>query len=313
MTIEPERVVLVLSGGGMKAMAQVGVLRALDEAGLPPAEIVGTSAGALVGALIAAGCSYAEIVPLVFGVGRGELAPLARLSVLARGLGAASVLKPQRVRALLARLLPVHDFAGLRLPLRVTAVDVDSGALAVFGAGGRSDCSVVDAVLASMSLPLYLPPVEIGGRRYVDGGLLQVLPLDVAATVSADLVVAVDVGPVAAAPPPGTRRGPALLAAHDRAMAIAMASQRARALERWRAAPGRAALVLVEPEVDPYGTFAFDRTGEFIEAGYRAGHEALARLAARRAGRSWGVEDRGQGGIGGPRRGSAAGRGTGTG
>ncbi len=276
MTIEPERIVLVLSGGGMKAMAQVGVLRALDEAGLVPAEIVGTSAGALVGALIAAGCSYSEIVPRVFGLGPGDLAPLARWSVLARGLGAASVLRPQPVRALLARLLPVHDFAQLRVPLRVTAVDADAGSLAVFGAGGRSDCSVVDAVLASMALPVYLPPVVIGGRRYVDGGLLQVLPLDVAAAVSADLVVAVDVGPVAPAPPPGMRRGPRLLAAHDRAMAIAMASQRDRALERWRAAPRRPRLVLVEPEVDPYGTFAFGRTGEFIEAGYRAAHAALA-------------------------------------
>ena len=276
MTIEPERVVLVLSGGGMKVMAQVGVLRAMDEAGLKPSEVVGTSAGALVGALVASGFTYEEIVPRVFGVGRHELATLARWSVLARGLGAPSVLKPQPVRALLARLLPVHAFASLRLPLRVTAVDADSGELVVFGAGGRTDCSVVDAVMASMALPVYLPPVVIGGRRYVDGGLLEVLPLDVAALIPADLVVAVDVGPVAAAPPPGSQLGPALLAAHDRAMAVTMAAQRARAVEAWRTAAHRSRLVLVEPDVDPYATFAFDRTAEFIEAGYRAGHAALA-------------------------------------
>jgi NTE family protein len=215
----------------------------------------------------------------VFGVGRHELAALARWSVLARGLGAPSVLKPQPVRALLSRLLPVHSFASLRLPLRVTAVDADSGELVVFGAGGRSDCTVVDAVMASMALPVYLPPVVIGGHRYVDGGLLEVLPLDVAATIPADLVMAVDVGPVAAAPPPGSRLGPALLAAHDRALAITMAAQRVRAVEVWRAAAHRPQLVLVEPDVDPYGTFAFGRTAEFIEAGYRAGHEALARSA----------------------------------
>ena len=279
MTIEPERVVLVLSGGGMKAMAQVGVLRAMDEAGVKPTEIVGTSAGALVGALVASGLAYEEIVPRVFGVGRRELAALARWSVLARGLSAASVLKPQPMRDLLRGLLPVHAFAALRLPLRVTAVDVDSGELVVFGSGGRTDCTVVEAVLASMALPVYLPPVVIGGRRFVDGGLLEVLPLDVAAAIPADLVVAVDVGPVAAAPPPGTLLGPALLAAHDRAMAVTMAAQRARAVEAWRADGRRAPLVMVEPAVDPYGTFAFDRTAEFIEAGYRAGHEALARTA----------------------------------
>jgi len=279
VTIEPERVVLVLSGGGMKAMAQVGVLRAMDEAGVKPTEIVGTSAGALVGALVASGLAYEEIVPRVFGVGRHELAALARWSVLARGLSAASVLKPQPMRDLLRGLLPVHAFAALRLPLRVTAVDVDSGELVVFGSGGRTDCTVVEAVLASMALPVYLPPVVIGGRRFVDGGLLEVLPLDVAAAIPADLVVAVDVGPVAAAPPPGTLLGPALLAAHDRAMAVTMAAQRARAVEAWRADGRRAPLVMVEPAVDPYGTFAFDRTAEFIEAGYRAGHEALRRTA----------------------------------
>jgi len=278
VTIEPERLVLVLSGGGMKAMAQVGVLRALEEAGLKPAEVVATSAGALVGALVASGLTYEEIVPRVFGVGRHELAELARWSVLARGLSAPSVLKPQPVRSLLARLLPRHSFAALRLPLRITAVDADSGELVVFGAGGRTDCTVVEAVQASMALPVYLPPVEIGGRRYVDGGLLDVLPLDVAASIPADLVVAVDVGPVAAAPPPGTLAGPALLAAHDRAMAVTMAAQRRRAVAEWRATARRAPLVLVEPDVDPYGTFAFDRTADFIEAGYRAGHEALASL-----------------------------------
>jgi NTE family protein len=155
-------------------------------------------------------------------------------------------------------------------------VDADSGALVVFGAGGITDCSVVEAVMASMALPVYLPPVLIGGHRYVDGGLLEVLPLDIAAQIPADLVVAVDVGPVAAAPPPGVRLGPALLAAHDRAMAITMAAQRARAVAAWRDAARRPPLVLVEPDVDPHATFAFDRTAEFIEAGYRAGHAALA-------------------------------------
>ena len=276
MTVEPERVVLVLSGGGMKAMAQVGVLRAMDEAGLKPSEVVGTSAGALVGALVASGLSYEEIVPRVFGVGRHELAALARWSVLARGLSAPSVLKPQPVRTLLSRLLPVHDFASLRIPLRVTAVDADAGELVVFGAAGRTDCTVVEAVMASMALPVYLPPVVIGGRHFVDGGLLEVLPLDIAALIPADLVVAVDVGPVAVAPPAGTRLGPALLAAHDRAMAITMAAQRARAVAVWRAAARRPPLVLIEPDVDPHATFAFDRTAEFIEAGYRAGHAALS-------------------------------------
>ncbi len=289
MTVEPERVVLVLSGGGMKAMAHVGVLRAFEEAGLVPTEVVATSAGALIGALVAAGLGYEEIVPRVFGVGRSELAALARMSVLIRGLSAPSVLRPQPLRGLIERLLPVHDFGRLRYPLRVLTVDVDTGEPVVFGAGGRSDCTVVEAVLASMALPVYLPPVRIGGRSYMDGGVLQVLPLEVTATIPADLVVAVDVGPVRQAPPPGLPRGPALLASHDRAMAVAMAEQRSRSVEAWRRDRNRAALVLIEPPVDPHGTFAFDRTADFIEAGYRAAHAALrthGRTEARKQGRT---------------------------
>jgi NTE family protein len=274
--VKPDRVVLVLSGGGMKAMAHVGVLRALAEAGMHPAEIVATSAGAMVGAMVAGGLSYEAIVPLVCSVKREEVMALNRVALLLQGVGAQSLLKAGPLRALLHRLLPVHDFARLELPLRVVATDLDDGASVVFGAAGRTDCSVPEAVYASMALPLYLPPAVIGGRRMADGGLLHVLPLEPAAQIDADVVVAVDVGPVAPAPPPWMELAPPLVAAHDRAMAIVMADQKARMVAAWKGDPARAPLVLVEPAVDPHGTFAFDRTVDFIEAGYRAAHAALA-------------------------------------
>jgi NTE family protein len=278
--VTPERIVLVLSGGGMKAMAHIGALHALAECGLAPAEIIGTSGGALVGALAAGGLGYEELVRLVTGIRAEDFVAPARADVLLRGLGAPSVLKPGPLRELLARILPVNDFARLRLPLRITATDLDSGELVVFGAAGRTDCTVADAVYASMALPVYYPPARIGGRRYADGGIRAALPLDVAATAGGDLVVAVDVGPVFFAPAPGERPVPALVELADRALAIAMADQKARTLAAWRSAPGRPPLVLIVPAVDPHGTFAFDRTAAFIEAGYRAAHAALAARAA---------------------------------
>lgn len=266
----------------MKAMAHVGVLRALAEAALEPAEIIATSAGAFVGALVAGGMPYERIVSLVCGLRRGDVGVLNRAALFVRGLGAGSVLKAEPLRGLIARALPVNDFTKLRLPLRATAVDLDRGELVVFGSAGRTDCTVAEAVYASMALPLYYPPALIGGRRYADGGLLQALPLDLAADAGADVVVAVDVGPVAAGPSPWQRLPPALLAAHDRALAIAMADQKARAIAAWQGDPRRAALVLVEPAVDPNANFAFDRTVDFIEAGYRAAHAALAGRAVER-------------------------------
>ena len=279
--MRPERVVLVLSGGGMKTMAQVGVLRALMEMGLLPAEIVGTSTGALIGALIASGLPYERIVQTACSVRREDVFVPNTAALVMKGLGAGSVLKPGPARAFLERVLPVRDFHRLAVPLRVTAVDVDRGELVVFGAGGFTDCTVVEAVSASMALPLYFPPVDIGGRRFVDGGLLAALPLDVAAGADADMVVAVDVGPIAEGPPPWMPKSPALLAAHSRALAVMMSDQRARMIAEWKEDPRRPTLVLVEPPVDPHGTFRFDRTVDFIEAGYRAAHLALAQRAQR--------------------------------
>ncbi len=279
--MNPERVVLVLSGGGMKAMAHIGALHALDECGIAPAEIIATSGGALVGALAAGGLGYEQMVALVTGIRAADFVEPARAEVLLKGLGAGSVLRPRRLRDLLERILPEEDFGRLRLPLRITATDLDSGELVVFGVTGRSDCGVADAVYASMALPPYFPPLHLGGRRFADGGLRATLPLDLAATSGADLVVAVDVGPVPFAPPAGTREVPALVALADRGLGIAMADQKARTIAAWNdAAATRPPLLLVTPAVDPHGTFAFDRTASFIEAGYRATHAALAARAA---------------------------------
>ena len=267
----------------MKAMAHVGVVRALEESGLAPAEVVGTSGGALVGALVAAGAGFDRLASLVGRLRARDVVAPARASLLLRGVGAASVLRPAPLLRTLERLLPIHDFDRLVIPLRVTATDLDSGELVVFGAGGRTDCRIPEAVFASMALPVYFPPVPIGGRRYADGGIRAVLPLEAAAASRADLVVAVDVGPVFEAPPPEAQPMPALIALHDRALAVALADQKARELAAWRCAVDRPELVLVTPAVDPHATFAFDRTAEFIEAGYRA---ARAALAARRVGRA---------------------------
>lgn len=280
--MKPERLVLVLSGGGMKAVAHVGVFRALHEMGRPPAEIVATSAGAMIGAMIAGGMPYERIAATICAVRRRDLFQVNGAAVLVKGLAARSVIKPDPFKAFLRRHLPEHDWAKLEVPLRVVTTDLETGTAAVFGAAGRTDCSVADAVYASMALPLYLPPAVIAGSRFGDGGLVSVLPLDQAAAITADLVVASDVGPVAAAPPQWLAPSPPLLAAHDRAMAVLMAAQRARQLAAWQADPRRAPLVLVEPPVDPYGTFAFDRTVDFIEAGYRAAHAAMAGLLGAR-------------------------------
>jgi NTE family protein len=275
--VKPERVILVLSGGGMKAMAHIGVLRALEQAGIAPSGIVAVSAGAMIGALVAGGMPYDQLVSLVTRLERNDLAVLNRAAMVVRGVGAKSVLKPEPLRTLLRRILPVGGFDALRIPLRIPVTDLDRGSLEIFGTAGRTDVALADIVYASMALPLYLPPSDIGGRCYADGGLLQVLPLELVLPGEADLVIASDVGPIHAAHPSWRTLTPAMIGLTDRALSIVMADQRDRTVAAWRADPSRPPLLLVQPAVDPYGTFSFDRTVDFIEAGYRAAHEALAR------------------------------------
>jgi len=210
------KVALVLSGGGARGLAEIGVIQRLEEVGYPLGSVTGTSAGALVGALFAGGFSGREIEDLFrrLDLGRTALDPLVRnpgetleeqedhsgtfLSAeydrgrfsFAQSLRSGTEL--QRVlQALLARasFFSKGDFDRLRLPLRVLATNLETGQGRVFGQGDLGE-----AVRASMSVPGALRPVVIDGQQYVDGALVENLPVGVAKEAfHPDLVLAVDV------------------------------------------------------------------------------------------------------------------------
>jgi len=272
--VKASKVTFVLSGGGAKAVADLGAARALAEAGLVPTRYVGTSMGAVMGALLAGGLTPAEAQARLEDSGGASIGRPALGSML-RGVFARSVLRGEQVQEFLARVLPVSRFADLKVPLTVTAVDLDSGALLLMGDGGL-DVPLATALAASCALPVYFPPVEINGRRYADGGLRAVVPLEVAAAWPTELVVAVDTGSgYDEAPAPGPK-APALIAAHDDATRILMAEQTRSALALWRATPGRPPLVYVRPPVERGATFRTDQIRRYSEAGYAAARAALA-------------------------------------
>jgi NTE family protein len=268
------RVLLILSGGGAKAAAHVGALRALAEAGLSPAHIVGTSMGAVIGACHGAGLTpdrmlerIAEVGPS--GVVRARWAPWG-------GLWLRSLLRGEPLREAIGRLLPARSFDELRVPLTVTTADIENGELVCFGAGGRPG-PLLDVLWASCALPVYYPPVLLDGRRYADGGLRGVLPLLGAEPVAADLAVAVDIGPgFDEAEPVGGAGRPPLILQHDLATGALMAEVTRAQLALWRATPGRPPLVYVRPGVERHATFRLDRVPVYAEEGYRAARAALA-------------------------------------
>ncbi|MGH7659129.1 MAG: patatin-like phospholipase family protein, partial [Gemmatimonadales bacterium] len=186
-------VVAVFGGGGAKAAAQVGAHRALIESGLQPREYIGTSLGGVVAACFAAGMDPDTILRKIHGITREEVA-IPRRFLAVRGLFVRSLLRPRPLRDAFERLIEARTFDELTFPLTVTAVDLDTGELVLFGRRGRK-VGLIDALMATTALPLYYPPVRIGGREYLDGGLRAVLPLEVAVGIDADVVAAVNVGP----------------------------------------------------------------------------------------------------------------------
>jgi NTE family protein len=170
---------LALSGGGAHAAAHAGALKAVSEQGIPVAGIAGVSGGALVAAAWAGGADLENLVDQA-----SRLHPW----MWVRGWGG-GLLSGTRLGALIDEFLPVPTFEGLRVPVRVLATDVDTGAAVVFSTG-----ELRDAVRASCSFPGVFPPMAIDGRRLYDGGITEVVPVRLAREMAGDqgVVVALD-------------------------------------------------------------------------------------------------------------------------
>src|SRR5438132_12701018 len=141
------RVVAVFGGGGAKSLAHAGAWKALLEAGLQPRHIVGTSMGAVIGAALAAGSTYQRIVDIALSLQKKDFAALDAWS-LAKGVVARNLLKPDPLKRTIARLVPATRFADMQIPLTITAADLDSGELVLFGELGQA-APLVDALYGS--------------------------------------------------------------------------------------------------------------------------------------------------------------------
>jgi len=280
------RVVLVLSGGGAKALAHAGAFRALEQAGLTPSHIVGTSMGAVVGAALAAGMPFDQVRRRALGLRRKDVAPFDPLA-LVMGLFARSLIPASALRRTITRIVPKTRFEYLKIPLTVTATDLDTGDLVLLGGEERRgmemdrrgrDIELVDALYASCALPLYFPPLDADGRRLADGGLRAVLPLKPALALepNADMFVAVHVGPGFDEVLPPDRPSanlPRMIRAHGEAIRIMMAEQAERTVAEWPKEGPR--LVYVRPVAEREATFAVERVQEYVEMGYQATKKAL--------------------------------------
>ena len=276
--MSPGAVDVVLSGGGAKTAAHLGAVRALVEADLVVSRYVATSMGAVIAAGLAAGGEPAAILDRLTVAGPRGIArdPVAAVS----GLFARGLLRAAPFRRAVEALVPARRFGELRVPLTVSVVDLDTGELLLFGAGG-AEAPLVDVLCASCALPLYFPPVPLSGRRCGDGGLRGVLPLEAAARVVTGPVIAVDVGPGFDTPAGAAAAVPPVVRAHDESVGMLMAAHTAAQLALWRAEFGRPPLTYIRPRVERNATFQVERMRRYEEDGYQAARAALELRPAR--------------------------------
>jgi len=193
----PERTVLVLGGGGGRGAAQLGVLRALAERGVRPDVVVGTSVGALNAAAIAA-VGLPAAVPLLEHIWASEetraVFRAQRLQMLANRLRRRPYLRSgQCIRDLVRFAFGVvgfRDFTDLRIPLHVIVTDLGEGAPVVLRDGSHT--SLEDALCASCAIPGVFPPVTVGARQYVDGGVTENCGLSTAYELQPTRIIAID-------------------------------------------------------------------------------------------------------------------------
>jgi len=284
---ERPKIGLALSGGGARGAAHVGVIKVLEAEGVPIDFIAGTSMGAIVGGLYAAGLSteaierelleqdwdrllddrppYRDLLfrrkeerrlyPVDFEIGfqRGRL-------VLPSGILSGQNLALE-LRRLLLPIAGVTDFDRLAIPFKAVGADIETGEMVIL-----DDGDLPRALRASMAIPGVFTPIEIDGRLLVDGGIANNLPVDVVRAMGADVVIAIDVSE------PLLERG-------ELDSLVGIANQALNLLTRQNMEPRLAdADVLIQPDVTPFGVMSFERAAEIVAAGEKAARDAVQEL-----------------------------------
>jgi len=181
----PPRIGLALGGGAAKGFAHVGVIAVLEEAGIRPDLLVGTSAGSLVAALYASGMNAEQLRQAALRLEEVAIADW-MVPLINRGLFRGEALARYVNDAVSGRLIEE-----MRIDLGVVAVDLADGRPILFRRGDTGT-----AVRASSAVPAVFQPVRIGGRDYVDGGLVSPVPVQFARQMGAEVVIAVDISQV---------------------------------------------------------------------------------------------------------------------
>jgi NTE family protein len=178
----PPRVALVLGGGAFRGIAHVGVLKVLEEEHIPIDIIIGTSAGSLVGAIYATNPHADSLYPLIANAKRSEIFDI---SLFNHRTG---IIKGKKLQEFVTEHTGITSIEETRIPFIAVATDLMAETTVPFSSG-----PIAPAVNASCAIPTVFRPVSMYGTIYVDGGVMDIVPTDVAASLGAQVIIAVDV------------------------------------------------------------------------------------------------------------------------
>ncbi|HXR20701.1 MAG TPA: patatin-like phospholipase family protein [Steroidobacteraceae bacterium] len=286
------RIGLVLSGGGARGAAHIGVLKMLDRLHVPIDAIAGTSMGAVVGGLYASGMSGREIEQAMASVDwqsafrdrlrRTELGYRRKeedrdfLVNLPLGLHGKKLVIPEglvqgeklteTLRLLTLPVAPITDFARLPTPFRAVATNLETGEAVVM-----ADGDLTTAMRASMSAPGVFAPVEYRGQLLVDGGLAENLPIDVARAMGVDVLIVVDAG----FPLQPRKDLVSLPSITNQVLAILLQRDSQRQLQTLSPSD-----IIVSPQLGDFSSYDFLDTLQIVNAGERAADAMADRLGS---------------------------------
>lgn len=252
----PPKVGLALGGGAARGFAHVGVIEVLEEAGIKPDLVVGTSAGSLVAALYASGRTGQQLQAVAMGMEEAAFADWT-LPLFNRGLLRGEALARYVNTQVGSRLIE-----NMQLPLGIVATDLGSGQGVLFRRGDTGT-----AVRASSAVPALFLPVRIGTQEYVDGGLVSPVPVRYARQMGAELVIAVDISSA----PEGNPSGDPLQ------ILLQTFAIMSKSINSWEL---KDAEVVVRPQLRGMSSADFAGKRRAIEAGRAAMQAALPQLRA---------------------------------
>ncbi|MGF6148837.1 NTE family protein rssA [Kingella potus] len=254
---KPQAVVAVaLGGGASKGFAHIGILKVLKENGIPVKVVTGTSAGALVGSLYASGMSPDRMELEAEILGKTDLVDLT--------LSSGGFIKGDKLQEYVNRKVGGRPIEKFPLKFAAVATDFSSGKAVAFNRGNAGQ-----AVRASAAIPNVFQPAVIGGRRYVDGGLVQPVPVTAARQQGANFVIAVDISAK-----PDNAPDKSFFSYLDQTLNIMNTAALNSELGK--------ADVVIKPQVQGFGAVGgFDRKGQAIKAGEAAARAALPEIKRR--------------------------------